>query len=119
MEETSLTMDARTIDELNELASTVGMLRGYLNDQMIKDLGQTMAMLSKLANAIVGTDIVEILEKAMQDPELDRVLLNPPRVGLVGMIRALADDDAKRGLGILVQLLRSMGRAARVDSKSE
>ena len=112
MEETSLTVEAKTLEELSELASTVGMLRGYLNDQMVKDFGETMATLSKLANAIVGTDMVDILEKAIQDPELDRVLINPPKVGLVRLARSFGDADVQRGMGIFVQLMRSIGKAA-------
>ncbi|MBN1369150.1 MAG: DUF1641 domain-containing protein [Dehalococcoidaceae bacterium] len=105
-------LDEKSYEELEDLLSLVALLRGYLNDHVIKDLADTMASLSGLASAMAGTDLVNVLEKAMQDPELDRALLDPPRIGLAGMLKTMGDADVQKGMGILLTLLKAMGKAA-------
>jgi uncharacterized protein YjgD (DUF1641 family) len=109
---TTQELDSLNRQELEELLSLLSMLRRYLNDHIIKDLSETVVPLSKLAAAMACTDLVDVLEKSIQDPELDRALLEPPRVGVLGMIKALNDADVQKGMGIMLQLLRSMGKAA-------
>lgn len=65
----------------------------------------------KLFNAAVSTDLIDLAEKALQDPELDKTLLNPPEVGVFGLLRTLGDANARKGLGIVLGLLKAMGRA--------
>lgn len=100
------------VEELEDLLSLVALLRGYFNDHVIKDLAETMASLMKLAGALSGTDLVNVLERAMQDPELDKALLEPPKVGLTGMLKTMGDPDVQRGMGVLMSLLKAMGKAA-------
>ncbi|HDD69147.1 MAG TPA: DUF1641 domain-containing protein, partial [Candidatus Korarchaeota archaeon] len=69
----------------------------------------------KVINVISSTDLVDILERAIQDPELDKALLNPPKVGLTGLLGALRDEDFQRGLGILVALLKAIGKASKTQ----
>ena len=111
MEDTINKLDDTTREELADLVSTVAMLRGYLNDHIVKDLAETVGTLSKLVSAIAGTDLVDVLERSLQDPELDRVLLSPPKIGLLGLARALQDENTQRGMAIMIELLKSMGRA--------
>ena len=106
-------IDAIDQDELKDLLSFVALLRGYLNDHVVRELSGTLATLSKLAVAISGTDLVNILERSLQDPDLDKTLLDPPKIGLAGMMRVMGDPDVQKGMGILCQLLRSIGKAAR------
>jgi uncharacterized protein YjgD (DUF1641 family) len=106
------TMDTVSQEELEDLLSLVALMRGYFNDHVVKDLAETMSILARLAGAMSGTDLVNILEKTIQDPQLDRALINPPRVGMTGLVRTLGDADVQRGMGILLQLLKSLGKAA-------
>ncbi len=110
--ESTQNLDSLNHQELEELLSLVSMLRRYLNDHIIKDLAETVAPLARLAAALSSTDLVDVLEKSIQDPDLDKALLEPQRIGTVGMIKALGDADVQRGMGILLQLLRSMGKAS-------
>jgi uncharacterized protein YjgD (DUF1641 family) len=105
-------LDEQSQEELTDLLSLVALLRGYLNDHVIKDLAKTIASLAKLATALAGTDLVNVLERSLQDPDLDRALLDPPRVGSIGFIKAMGDADVQRGMGIILQLLRAMGKAS-------
>lgn len=111
----SLELDEPTYDTLVDLLGTVRFLRGYLNDQVIRDLSGILSAVLKLANAISNTDLVDVLERSLQDPNLDKALRNPPKVGLMGLLGALRDGEVQRGLGIVVELLRAIGRASTVQ----
>ena len=60
-----------------------------------------------------STDLINILERGLQDPELDKALLdsNNNKVGILGLLKALGDDDFQRGLGLMVSLLTALWRA--------
>ena len=99
-------------DALVEILSTIRLVQNFLNDQVMQDLSRNLLPVVKLLNAVVSTDLIDILERSLQDPELDKALLNPPKVGMVGFLGALRDNDAKKGLGILVELIKAIGRAS-------
>lgn len=105
LEEPTLNM---LVDSLNSLK----IVQDYLNDQVIQDLSKLLSSVSKLLIAISGTDLVDIIERALQDPNLDRALVNPPRVGLIGLLRALGDKEVQKGMGVMVELLRAFGKAS-------
>jgi len=53
------------------------------------------------------------MERSLQDPQLDKALINPPKVGMGGMLKQTQDEDFQRGLGLMIELLKAMGRATR------
>lgn len=112
MGKTSLEVDEKTYWMLAELFNSVKILQDYLNDQVIQDLSKILNTLFKLINAVSSTDLVDLLERSLQDPELDRALLEPPRIGLVGLLKALKDEEVQRGLGILIKLLKALGKTS-------
>jgi uncharacterized protein YjgD (DUF1641 family) len=116
MEQGLSQLDTAEQEELRDVLSLAALLRGYLNDHSVKELAETMSAFSKLAVAISGSDLSAVLERSLQDPDLDRALLDPPRAGLTGMARAMGDADVQRGMGIMLQLLRSVGKSSRVLS---
>ena len=107
-------IDGETIDTIKELVHTTRLLQSFLNDQIVADVSKLATPLLKLLNAVASSDIADILERAMQYPEVDRALINPPKVGgLFGLLGAMKDDDVKRGLGIMFTILKALGKAAR------
>ncbi len=106
-------LDGAALDSLNELLHTVEILVGYLNDQVVQDLSKVLSPIFGLVGAIAATDLVDIMERGLQDPGLDKALLDPPKVGLIGLLKAIGDEDVQRGMGIMVALLRAIGRASR------
>lgn len=46
------------------------------------------------------------------DPEFDKALVNPPKVGLFGLLGALRDTDTQKGVGILLALVKALGKAS-------
>ena len=105
-------LEEATINALTDLLNTVGILQDYLNDQVVQDLSKISSPVFKLISAISATDLVDIIERALQDPGLDKALLNPPKVGLVRLLGALGNEDVQRGIGIMIELLRAIGKAS-------
>jgi len=105
-------LEGPALDTLKDLLDTVGILQNYLNDQVVQDLSKISSPVFKLISAISATDLVDIIERGLQDPGLDKALLDPPRVGPVGLLRALGGEEVQRGMGIMVELLRAIGRAS-------
>jgi len=105
-------LDEQSLDALMELLHTFRLLQNYLNDQVVQDMSKLMMPLLRLLNAAVSTDLIDVFERGLQDPKLDKAILDPPKVGLGGLLKVLRDEDAQRGLGVLVELLKAIGRAA-------
>ena len=110
--EITLKLEKHTFETLVDLLNTVEFLKNYVNDQVINDISKVLGPLFKLVNAISGTDLVDILERALQEPSLDEALMDPPRVGMLGLLSALRNKDVQRGLGILIELLKALGKSA-------
>lgn len=109
--EVTLKLENHTYEMLVDLLSTIKFLKNYLNDQVINDISKILGPLFKLINALSSTDLVDVLERALQEPSLDRALMNPPRVGTWGLLSALRDKEVQRGMGLLIELLRALGKA--------
>ena len=112
VESGSVKLEPHTVESITELVDTFGLLMTFLNDQAIQDLSGIFSQLMKLVNGLASTDLVDVLERGLMDPELDKALVNPPSVGLFGLMRALGDEDTKKGMGILLTLVKTIGRAS-------
>ncbi|RLG47048.1 MAG: hypothetical protein DRN92_04020 [Thermoproteota archaeon] len=108
----SLHLEEPDLEALIEILSIYRIIRDMLNDQLIKDVSHIASSLLKLVNVVSSTDLIEILERGLQDPELDKALLNPPKIGLTGLLSALRDEDFQKGIGIVVALLKAIGKAS-------
>ncbi len=107
-----LELEQSDLDALIEILSTVKFLRNFMNDQMLHDISEFVCALLKLMNAMASTDLIEIMERGLQDPNLDKALLNPPKIGIWGLIRAMRDENVQKGMGIMIELLKAIGRAS-------
>jgi uncharacterized protein YjgD (DUF1641 family) len=116
-----LEIDKSTYNTLIELLNSTKIIQDYLNDQVIQDLSKHLGSLFKLLNIISSTDLINILERGLQDPELDKALLDSNnKVGMLGLLKALGNDDFQRGLGLMVILLTALGRAYNdINKKNE
>ena len=107
-----LELEQSDLDALIEILSTVKFLRNFMNDQMLHDISEFVCALLKLMNAMASTDLIEIMERGLQDPNLDKALLNPPKIGIWGLIRAMRDENVQKGMGIMIEVLKAIGRAS-------
>jgi uncharacterized protein YjgD (DUF1641 family) len=107
----ALSLDEADITALSDLLNSIKSVQGFFNDQVLKDLSGILSSILKLVNAISSTDLIEILERALQDPRLDKALANPKGIGMVGLVGAMGDKEVQKGVAILVELLRALGTA--------
>ena len=98
LESNGVTLEPHTINSMVEIIDTFGLIMTFLNDQAIQDLSGIMSQLLKLINGITSTDLVDLLEASLMDPEFDKALVNPPRVGLLKLFSALGDEDTQKGI---------------------
>lgn len=110
-----IVIDEETVKTIVELANTVKLLQGYLNDQIIQDLAGMIGSLGKLANFASSTDFISVVERAAQDPDFDKVLLNPEKGGTIAILRKMNDKDVLRGMYIMLEFLRAIGKASREE----
>lgn len=106
-------IESHTVESMVELIDTFGLIMTFLNDQAIQDLSGMMAQLLKLVNGLTGSDIVDLLESALMDPEFDKALMNPPKMGIFGLMGAMRDEDTQKGIGILLALVKALGKASK------
>ncbi|WP_448594381.1 DUF1641 domain-containing protein [Thermoflexus hugenholtzii] len=86
----------------------------YLMDPRLLKIGANLAYLLHVVELMEPTLITVMMSRLVE--ELNRELTPErmkelPRVGPVSLVKALADPDVQRGLGILVLFLRVLGRA--------
>ncbi len=112
-------LDENACKNLIELMNSIKIVQDYLNDQVVQDLSKLASPIFKILNAISSTDLIDVFERALQDPDLDKALLNPPKVGLMGFLKALSEEDVQRGMGITIALLRTIGKASTTLVKSD
>ena len=105
-------LEPRTVESMVELIDAFGLIMTFLNDQAMQDLSGMLSQLLKLVNGLTGSDIVDLLEAALLDPEFDKALMNPPKMGILGLMGALRDEDTQKGIGILLALVKALGKAS-------
>ncbi|MFZ2071734.1 MAG: DUF1641 domain-containing protein [Halobacteriota archaeon] len=108
----ALGLEPADYDALVEVLTVVRFLRDYMNDQMLHDISEIMCVLFKLTDAMAGSGLIDIMNRGLQDPELDKVLLNPPELGTWRLIGAMKDEEVRKGMGIMMALLKAIGKAA-------
>ena len=111
-EATTINLEPQTVESLVDLVDSVEFLRSFFNDQVVRDVSGIGSSVLKLVNAVSNTDLVDILERGLQDPQLDRALIDPPKIGFWGLLSALRNEDMRKGMGIVIELLKAIGRAS-------
>ena len=99
---------------LRDLLEAAHWLGSFTHERAVEDLTGNVAPLLKLLTALGNTDLVDVLERGLQDPELDRALMDPPGAGLMELLRAERSEDFRRGVGVLMALVEAIGRQSRV-----
>jgi len=98
-----------TLDELAELAEVGSLATAALDDEMVTSLAGTGAALGEVAQTASDDDTrdgIETLLESVGEAEREP----PERVGPVGLLRGLRDQDVQYGLGYLLALAGAIGR---------
>ncbi|MDK2893194.1 DUF1641 domain-containing protein [Methanohalophilus sp.] len=109
---TNAGMTSADVESVVDVVRTMRIMQDYLNDETIHGVAEIMIPMMKLVNGIASTDLVDVLERGLQDPDLDRALITPPKVGLYGLLKEMGDEDLQKGIGIALELLKALGRAS-------
>ncbi|MFA0822022.1 MAG: DUF1641 domain-containing protein [Methanomethylovorans sp.] len=108
-----VSLNAEEIMMIKDILGTARIVQDYMNDETLKGVSEIMNASLKMLNALISTDMIDILERTVQDPQLDKALMNPPKIGLTGLLRETGNEDFQRGMGIMIELLKSLGRASK------
>lgn len=108
-----VSLNAEEIMMIKDILGTARIVQDYMNDETLKGVSEIMNASLKMLNALISTDLIDILERSVQDPQLDKALMNPPKIGLTGLLRETGNEDFQRGMGIMIELLKSLGRASK------
>jgi uncharacterized protein YjgD (DUF1641 family) len=106
-----VSLDPQKVELIVELIDSIELIMTFLNDQAIQDISGLLSSVLKLVNGIASTDLIDILERGLMDPELDKALIDPPKLGLFGLMGAIRNEDMQRGIGLVVEVIKALGRA--------
>lgn len=107
-----LNLEPQKVELMVELIDSIELIMTFFNDQAIQDISGIISPVLKLVNGIASTDLIDILERGLMDPELDKALIDPPKLGLFGLMGAIRNEDMQRGIGVVVELIKALGRAS-------
>jgi len=101
------------VEAILDLVRTAGIVQNYINDETAHGIARLMSTVLKITNTIMSTDLVDVMERGLQDPALDKALLQPPKIGIGGLLKQTQDEDFQKGMGIMIELIKALGRATK------
>jgi len=101
------------VEAILDLVRTTGIVQNYINDETAHGIARLMSTVLKITNTIMSTDLVDVMERGLQDPALDKALLQPPKIGIGGLLKQTQDEDFQKGMGIMIELIKALGRATK------
>ncbi|MFC7044580.1 DUF1641 domain-containing protein [Halobacteriaceae archaeon GCM10025711] len=100
-----------TLEELAEFADLLVFLKGALDDEAIQKFGRLGGNVGELADTAGDPDTVRGLNALLQSVGDASGGDEPPKkVGMLGMVGALRDDDVQVGLGYLIGISKALGQ---------
>lgn len=101
------------VEAILDLVRTAGIVQNYINDETAHGIARLMSTVLKITNTIMSTDLVDVMERGLQDTALDKALLQPPKIGIGGLLKQTQDEDFQKGMGIMIELIKALGRATK------
>lgn len=105
-------LDPNDLGALVDMLKTYRLLQNYMNDETLKGIADVQSSMFKLINVMISTDFVDVLERSLQEPEFDKALIDPPQLGMMGIIREMKDEDVQKGIGVMMEFLKAIGKAS-------
>ncbi len=99
-----------TLDDLTEAATAISLLADALDDEMVVEAAGLANELGLVAGSATQTDTIRTLVTMMDAMDEADAFENPEKVGMMGAVSKLRDDDIQRGLGFLMAFLGALGR---------
>lgn len=101
---------AGTLDELAQLADGLTLATAALDDEMVQTLARTGSRLGEVVDTAAEPETARGIERALRAVG-EAEASEPAPLGAVGLVRALRDEEVRRGMGFLVALARGLGHA--------
>lgn len=86
------------------------VVRGFTPED-VRELGDAIVSILETVRALTQPDVLAIAGEASQ--ALENAGKAEP-LGIVGMVRATRDDDVQKGMAVMMDLMRHVGRAAQL-----
>jgi Uncharacterized conserved protein len=109
--------ESGAFDVLVNFAYAVKSLRDALTDDAITNIGTTLSLLldflpraQEFLNYALNPSILKIM-KALSSDEATKLLTNPPKVTLGGIVKQMTDDDVQKGIGVLFAIAKIIGKS--------
>ena len=110
----------KVLDSTVEYLYMLKMVRDiWLNDELVKEIGSLMnsilaliPIIEKLSEFLSSPEVQKVIN-ALASEETVKVIQNPEKVGLTKLMTELRNEDFQRGLGVLVSLIKAIGKATR------
>jgi uncharacterized protein YjgD (DUF1641 family) len=106
-----------TLEDLTEAATAISLLADALDDEMVTEVAGLANELGLVANGATQTNTVRTLVAMMDAMDEANAFEDPEKVGMMGAMGKMRDDDVKRGLGFLLEFLGALGR--QIERRSE
>jgi len=107
------------VGEVSEtLVENLPQLAESRNLRLLSHAGKMLDVLAQIDPNAAGM-MVDLFLEALSETFPPEKLKNPPRLGLAGLLKALADPEIQRALGILFELLRVISRTFDKAKKKE
>jgi uncharacterized protein YjgD (DUF1641 family) len=109
--------ESGAFDVLVNFAYALKSLRDALTDDAITNIGTTLSLLldflpraQEFLNYALNPPILKIM-KALSSDEATKLLTNPPKVTLGGIVKQMTDDDVQKGIGVLFAIAKIIGKS--------
>jgi len=109
--------ESGAFDVLVNFAYALKSLRDALTDDAITNIGTTLSLLldflpraQEFLNYALNPSILKIM-KALSSDEATKLLTNPPKVTLGGIVKQMTDDDVQKGIGVLFAIAKIIGKS--------
>ena len=115
MDQLIILHESGALDTLVELALTLKNVSSVITDDMFDNMVVMLRSLLEIMNNIIGNPIVKVIADSINDPKIDRVLieLEDGDVSLAKIIGMLRNPDVLRGAYVLLTLIKTIGARSR------
>ncbi len=112
--------EAGLIDLAEDIVDLVPDSLSYMTDPRILTIGANISFLLhvlEMLNPTMITVMFNNFAKALNEEMTPETFQNPPKVGLMGLMRMLGDPDVQRALGFIFLFLKAFGKSIAYTSE--
>ncbi len=112
--------EAGLIDFAEEVVDLVPDSLSYLTDPRILTIGANISFLLhvlEMLNPTMITVMFNNFAKALNEEMTPETFQDPPKVGLMGLMKMLSDPDVQRALGFIFLFLKAFGKSISYTSE--